>query len=62
MDVQYNLYCDFKGAFIAAHPDLKAEAALKSAQEKWNVVKKNKDEVKNLIGVWKAQATERSRH
>jgi hypothetical protein len=34
MDVQYKLYCDFEEAFIAAHPDLKADAALKLAQEK----------------------------
>lgn len=53
------LYCDFKGAFIAAHPDLKADAALKLAQAKWNGVKKNKDEVKHLIRVWKAKETER---
>ena len=46
MDVQYKLNCDFKGAFIAAHPELKADAALKSAQEKWNVAKKNKMRLK----------------
>ena len=59
MDVQYKLYCDFKRTFIAALPDLKADAAVMSAQEKWNGVKKNKDVVKNLIRVWKAKATER---
>jgi len=59
MDAQYKLYCDFKGASIVAHPDLKADAAQKLAQAKWNGVKKNKYEVKNLIRTWKANSTER---
>jgi hypothetical protein len=47
--VQYKLYCDFKGAFIAAHPDLKADAAVELARVKWKGVQKNEDEVENLI-------------
>lgn len=59
MDARYKLYSDFKDAFVAAHPDLKADLAYKRAQEQWNNCKQNEEEVRNLIRVWRAKAAER---
>ena len=62
MDPRFKLYCDFRDAYLSANPELKTERACKNAQEKWNAVKNNDEEVKNLIRVWREKyASSKSR-
>jgi hypothetical protein len=59
MDARYKLYCEFRDAYLSANSDLRTDVACKKAQEQWNSVKKNDDEVKNLIRIWRAKAAEK---
>ena len=58
MDPRYKLYCNFKDAFVAAHSDLKKELALKRAQEQWNSIKRDNEEVTKWTKLYHSKAAD----